>query len=220
MEPTPLSLLNKLQIQIENGFKRRKDENVRATFDSHKQGKFITESSLRAALKDLGIDVLEEDVDEMLKTSDMNADGGLDFDEFSLLVARSSPGLEFLRSLPLAELVLDGLPNMEGRVAANGTGEVQLRHLCSISQNELDISIQAIAKGLRTMLQENLAALKKAYDLLDSNAAAGNAAAAKFQIIKMSVGTIHDFHAGIAARIGDARVCDHAFDYACADICC
>ena len=211
--------MNKLQIQIKNGFKRRKDENVRATFDSHKQGKFITESSLRAALKDLGIDVQERDVGEMKKSSDMNADGGLDFDEFSMLVARSSPGLEFLRSLPLAELVLDGLPPVDKRVAANGVGEVELRHMCSISQNELDISIQAIAEGLRTMLQENLAALEKAYDLLDSNAAAGNAAAAKFQIIKMSVGTIYDFHAGIPARIGNAHFFYHAYDFACADIC-
>ena len=209
-------MLRKLQSQIQEGFKRRNDEHVRAVFDSHKHGTRITASSLGAALKDLGIYVLEEDIDELLKSSDMNDDGGLDFDEFSLLVGRSSPGLDFARALPLAELVWDGLPRMDRRAAhskgAGGEpGEAQLRHLCGISPEELEASIQAITEGLRTMLQENLAALKKSYDLLDRNAAAGSAAAAKFEMIPMNVGTIEDFHEGIAARVGDARALARAF---------
>ena len=181
----PIDVLNELKIQIQDGFKRRKDENVRSTFDSHKKNEVISESSLRAALKDLGIDVLEKDISELLMSSD---DGSLDFNEFSLLVSRSSPGLDFVRSLPLAELVFDGLPKME------------LRHLCEISPDVLEDSLLAITEGLRMMLQESLAALKKSY--VDREAAASNPAAAKFEIIKMSVGSIQDFHKGIAARIG------------------
>ena len=56
------------------------------------------------------------------------------------------------------------------------------------------------------MLHENLAALKKAHDLLDSKTEANDAASTKFEMIKMSVGTIKDFHDGIAARIGDAII--------------
>jgi hypothetical protein len=193
-------LLGKCRIQVQEGFERRKKEKVTAVFNHHKNGQLVSSSSLRAALNDLGIRVTESEIDELLKSSDINNDGGLDFDEFSVLVSRSSPGLDFLRSLPLAELVFDGLPKTEGCAA-----EDQLRKLCKISQKELDVSVKAIAEGLGKMLQENLTALKKAYDLLDSKAAENDTASAKFQIIKMSVGTIEDFHAGIAARIGDVQ---------------
>ncbi len=142
----------------------------------------------------------EGEVDELLKASDMNDDGALDFDEFSLLVSRSSPGLEFLRSLPLAELVLDGLP--KGEACA---GEDPLRKLCRISTEELELSLQAIAEGLAKMLNESLSTLRKSFDLLDSKAATDNSAATKFEIITMSVGNIKDIHDGISHRIGESQ---------------
>ena len=200
MPDSDLELLKKLKIQIQDGFNRRNKEHIRSVFDTHKSDMVITAASLCAALKDLGINVTEVEIDELLKSSDTNDDGGLDFDEFSTLVSRSSSGLEFLRSLPLAELVWDGLPKEQGCA-----GENQLRHLSKISPKDLEVSIQAITEGLAKLLHENVAALKKAYDLLDSKAEANDTASAKFEMIKMSVGTIKDFHEGIAPRIGDAQ---------------
>jgi hypothetical protein len=193
-----LPLLSKLRMQIQDGFKRRDKEYLRATFDSHKIDELITTSSLGAALKDMGIAVEKEEIDEMLQTTDINNDGGLDLDEFSTLVSASSPALEWVRSLPLAELVLDGLPKTDG-----GQNQDRLRNLCKISEKELEVSCKAIMEGLFQTLKEKLAAVKKAYDLLDSNAATNKSASAKFQIIKMSVGNIKNFHEGIATRIGD-----------------
>ena len=193
-------LLGKLRRQIQQGSKRRKKENVRSIFDSHKTGELLTASSLCVALRDLGIFVQDEEISGVLQ-SNTNDDGGLDFDEFSMLVSRSSPGLDFLRSLPLAELVWEGLPKEKGC-----TGEGQLRHLSNISPKDLEISIQAITEGLGIMLHENVAALKKSYDLLDSKTAANNTASAKFEMIKMSVGVIKDFHNGIPTRIGDVQI--------------
>jgi Ca2+-binding EF-hand superfamily protein len=205
MQPKPVgmpatSLPSILRIQIHEGFKRRDLKVLRSTFDSHKTGCVISASSLRDALKKLGIHVVEAEVDTLLKSSDAD-DDGLDFDEFSKLVSRSSPVLDFLRSLPLAELVFDGLPKEDGCA-----GEDQLRKLVSISPKELEVSVQAITEGLLTMLNKSFAALKEAYDLLDSKAAANDTASAKFEMTPMSVGTIKNFHDGIAVRIGDAQM--------------
>jgi hypothetical protein len=197
-------LLDKLRMQIQEGSKRRKKENVRAVFDSHKTGELLTPSSVCIALKELGIVLQAEEISELLKSSDtnLNDDDGLGFDEFSMLVSSSSPGLDFLRSLPLAELVWDGLPKEKGCA-----GEGQLRQISNISPNDLEVAIQAITEGLGIMLHENVAALKKAYALLDSKTAANDAASAKFEMIKMSVGAIKDFHHGIPTRIGDMPIC-------------
>ena len=194
---TDFDLLGKLRAQIQQGIKRRNKDNIRSTFESHKTDSLITKSTLQAALQDLGINVIDKEIDELLRSTDINNDGGLDFDEFSMLLSASSPSLEWLRSLPLAELVLDGLPKKDGI-----TSQDQLRHLCNTSQSELEVSIQAIMEGLRKMLQENLAALKKAYDLLESKQAAQDSASAKFQIRTMSVGNVEDFYNGIKTRIG------------------
>jgi hypothetical protein len=127
------------------------------------------------------------------------------------LVSRSSPGLEFIRSLPLAELVFDGLPK-----ADISAGEDPLRKLCNMNPTELGVSIQAITEGLTQVMHETLAELKKSFDLLDSRAAADNTAAKKFEITKMSFGSIQDFHDGITARIGDSQYCP--FVHVCADV--
>jgi hypothetical protein len=210
MADSDLALLKILRIQIQDGFKRRNKQHIRSTFDSHKNNEVITAASLYPALKDLGINVAEVEIGEFLKSYDTNDDGGLDFDEFSMLVSRSTPGLDFFRSLPLAELVWDGLPKEKGYAV-----EDQLRRLSNISPNDLKVSIQAITEGLFTLLHENLAALKKAYDLLDSKAAANDTASAKFEMVKMSVGTIKNFHDGIAARIGDAQFCCYFISNCC-----
>ncbi len=193
-------MLKQLKIQIHEGFKRRSTGHIRSTFDCHTIDKVITAASLRAALKDLDVNVTEVEIGELLKSSDLNNDGGLDFEEFSMLVSRSNSCLDFVRSMPLAELVLDGLSQVQGCA-----GEHQLRHLSKTSPKDLEVSIQAITEGLAMLLHENLAALKKAFDLNDSKAAVNHTASAKFEMINMSVGTIEDFYDGIAARIGDAR---------------
>ena len=143
----------------------------------------------------------EKEIEELLTSNDINNDGGLDFDEFSMLVSAPSPSLEWIRSLPLAELVLDGLPKKDGC-----TSQDQLRHLCNTSPEELEVAIQAIMEGLHKILQENIVALKKSYDLLESKQAANDSASIKFQIRAMSVGNVEDFNNGIKARIGEGQM--------------
>ena len=58
-------------------------------------------------------------------------------------------------------------------------------------------------KNLETILEEQLAVLRKAYDTLDSQAAAESGAFC--EMLSMRVGNIDEFHQGLSARIGKVR---------------
>jgi hypothetical protein len=77
----------------------------------------------------------------------------------------------------------------------------QLRHLSNATLKDLEVSCEIIKEGLLQILQEKVAVLKTAYKKLDSQTAAGSNS--KFQISKMSVGNIADFHKGLTTRIGE-----------------
>jgi hypothetical protein len=185
----------KVRGQVEAGFRRRRIEMVQITFESHcdKTKNVIFASSLGPALSDLGMHIDEAEVDELLKSRDLNDDGGLDFHEFWSLVCTPSPVEEWVRELPLAQLVADALP-CEDRLAKD-----QLRYLSRITPEQLAESLEIMKESLNKTLCERLVVLKEAFDKLDVQAAASNS---KFQISKMSVGNIADFHEGLASRIG------------------
>jgi hypothetical protein len=193
MEVTP----EKIRMQVEAGFKRRNSDFIRATFESHKNvtKNGVLSSSLGPALNNLGLVVDPSEIDEILKSRDLNSDGVLNFQEFLSLVSTPSQVEEWVGGLPLTQMVSDALP----RVA--GLGADQLRHLSNATLKDLEVSCEIIKEGLLQTLQEKLAVLKTAYKKLDSQTAAGSNT--KFQISKMSVGSIADFHKGLTTRIGE-----------------
>ena len=50
---------------------------------------------------------------ELGLSSDLNKDGGLDLQEFSLFVKKPSPIEEWAGTLPLAQMVADALPTLD-----------------------------------------------------------------------------------------------------------
>ena len=189
--------LEKIRAQVRAGLKRRNIEFVRAAFESHKDiGKnAILASSLGAALGSLDIRVDSAEIGVLLKSRDLNDDGGLDFEEFSSLVSTPSSLEEWVRGLQLNQLVADTLPR------ADCPTNEQLRHLSQTTPKQLEASCEIIKEMLFKTLQENTAALKESFEKLDRQAAAESNS--KFQISKMSVGNIADFHDGLASRIGE-----------------
>ncbi len=172
---------------------------MQQVFDRHSDPatELILASALGPALRDLDVAVDEEDVDQIFKAADLNKNGGLDFHEFWTLVGMPSPIEEWVRSLPLAQLVADAMPRIDGK------REDQVRHLSSITESQLEESFAVLMDGLKRMLRESLAALKVSYATWDRATTADNGAALKFQISTMSVGNISNFHEGLAARIGE-----------------
>ena len=191
------STRSKLLNQVEEGFKRRIKNNIRIAFESHKDPATgsILASSLKSALLSLGISLNTEDLSEIFKSRGLSHDEGLDFQDFKSLVSIPSPIEEWVRALPLSELVADAMPKNDGCLQLD-----QLRNLSRMTQDQLEIACNVIREYLMKILQEQLAVLKDVHAKLDSHVAAENNE--KFQICKMNVGNISDFHEGLASRIG------------------
>jgi cell division protein FtsB len=182
--------------QIEEGSKRRTKQYVESTFNTYKdkERSIILATCLGPALRDLGVPIEPSEIDNLLKSRDLNNDGGLDFQEFSSLVSTPSPIEEWVGELPVIQLVSDALPR------AGGTTKDQLRYLSKASPEQLEESCESIKEYLLKVLQEGVVVLKESYDKLDKRPAA--ASNSKFQISEMSVGTIADYHEGLSSRIG------------------
>jgi Ca2+-binding EF-hand superfamily protein len=191
------AMREKIRNQVLEGFLRRSVQFVQATFDAHKDKtkQVIFASSLGRALSDMGVHSEPTEIEELLKSWDLNDDGGLDFQEFASLVSMPSPTEEWVAALPLTKLVSDALPR------ASCSAKDQLRHLSKTTPEELKVSCEIITEKLLEVLQEKLDDLKKSFEKLDSEHAAESNP--KFQIFKMGVGNIADFHEGLSSRIGN-----------------
>ena len=121
-------------------------------------------------------------------------DGGLDSQIFLSLVTATSPIEEWVKTLPLNQLVADALSKSNSCLS---TDSDQLRHLSRMSQDHVKASCNDIMKNLETILAEQLAVLRKAYDTLDSQAAAESGAFS--EMLSMRVGNIDEFHQGLSA---------------------
>ena len=201
------SARSKLSNQVEEGFKRRNEASIKSTFESHKDPATgsILASSLKSALLSLGISLHTADLSEIFKSRGLSHDEGLDLEDFVSLVSIPSPIEEWVRALPLSQLVADALPKIDCCLKAD-----QLRHLSRMTQHQLEVSCDVIMDHLMNILQDRLDVLKEAYAKIDSHSAADNYEnAEKFQICKMNVGNIDDFHAGLASRIGKMLCCNN-----------
>jgi hypothetical protein len=188
----------KLSNQVHDGLNRMNNEFVRATFDNHKDPKTgsIVKSSFASALIDLGIRFQSSEIDAIFESRGFNQ--GLDFQEFSSFVSEPSPIEEWVRSLPLHQLVAHAMPRNDTCLSKD-----QLRHLCGITRDQLDLSCQVIMDHLAQILKQKLAILAGVYNKLDSHTAATTNE--KYQVCKMSVGNINHFHQGLASRLGELR---------------
>ena len=185
---------DKIRKQVEEGLKRTNIESVRDTFDFFKVNKVISASTLGPALRDLGVSVNATDIDEMLKSRDLNDDGSLDFEEFLSLVHTPSPIDEWVKELPLTEIVASAMPRVNCPI------KDQLRHLSRATSKQLEESCEIIKEKLLEVLLNKQAVLCKSYEKLDCHPAAnGNT---KFQTFQMNAGTIDNFHEGLSSRVG------------------
>ena len=179
------------------------EESIRTTFENHKDPKTgsILASSLKSALLSLGITLHTRDFYEILKSRGLNDVERLDLQEFMSIVSIPSPIEEWVRSLPLCQLVADAMPKNDSCIRAD-----QLRQLSTITQEQLQISCGVIMEHLVKILRDKLVVLEQAYAKTDSRAGSdNNENSGKFQICKMNIGNIKDFHEGLAPRIGKMR---------------
>jgi hypothetical protein len=150
----------------EEGRTRRNKAYVQKIFESFKDlsSESILAPSLGRALSELGMYVDATEIDGLLQSRNLDDNGGLNLQEFMSLVGTPSPIEEWVKTLPLSELVLfaDALLQEDCLI------KDQLRHLSKITQQQLEKSCQIIMGRLFKTLQEQLAILKVAFDKLDN----------------------------------------------------
>jgi hypothetical protein len=193
-----LKILN----QLNEGLKRTNLDCIQATFETHKdlETNFISASSLESALTDFGIILHSSDLNEILESRDLNDAKGLDLEGFKSLVTMPSPIEEWVRALPLNRLVSDAMPRPVSCFRKD-----QLWHLSNVTLEQLEVSCDVIKARLIKILEEHLGILKT---VLNCHPASNDISenVEKFQICKMRVGDIDDFHQGLAGRIGKLLV--------------
>ena len=197
-------LLRKLRNQVEAGFRRRDRLFVeeiynRYSFRDHDNGSvpsYLPKSKLRIALHDLDIQIDENEADELFSEFDSDRSDGLDLEELDRLLRKPRRLDEWIRTLPLSEVVSDSVPRV--------IGKDPLRTASELTEQEESAMFQALQMGIERVLRTALGELRKAFQITDSRKR--EELSSKFNIIALSCGQISDFHAGIEARVGELAV--------------
>ena len=182
----------------------------------------MDKDGLLKAMKELDShnEVTEEDTkrrDLLLRTFDRNKDGLMDLKEFTQAIQAPTPVEDWVRTLPLAQLLVDALPRRADHDSLRTAGQ--------LTQEEIDAVADGFAYGLRRLLKEQVGQLGESFASMDSSPKpeGGAAASSKYQfdVPKLRCGSIADFHVGLASRIGLTPT-SQTFPVAepCAALCC
>ena len=195
LEDGILPITSKIQIRVTLFFNMRNASHVETVFDQHKDmhTHLISISALPGALEDLGIRLTAEEVSVLFDTSDADENGGLDLQDFMRAIKYPGKVEQWADSLPLSRLLAHCLSFKEG--------DDPLREVSRLSSDELRASANAYGESVQTILADALGELKKCFAEMDRMAA--SEASSKFQIFRMSSGSVEDFHSGLHGRVGE-----------------
>jgi hypothetical protein len=185
---------------VDNILQCMNDRVIRDTFDFYKdpQTDSVAVSSVGSALSRVGKTINSSEIDEICKSMNLREDEGLQYQDFYSLVTTPSPIEEWVCTLPISQIVTRAL--LENVRFLDCHSRDQLRHLSQITQDQLEVSCDVIMECLAIILQEQLVELKKGVAKVDWHTAPN--INKKFQIGRMEVGNIDNFHQGLASRIG------------------
>jgi hypothetical protein len=138
-----------------------------------------------------------EEISVLFETSDVDENGGLDEQEFTKAVMYPGKVEQWADGLPLSKLLAHCLSSTFKE------GEDPLREVSRMSSDELRASAKAFGEGVETILGDAVDELRKCYAEMDRMAATSSTSSgSKFQTIKMSSGSVDDFHSGLQGRVG------------------
>jgi hypothetical protein len=159
----------------------------------------MTADAMTAALRDLGVQLTQEDAAVAFELADTDENGGLDLHEFMKAINQPSKVQQWIETLPLSQLLAHCL-SFKG-----GASNDPLREVSRLSADELQASTQAYCESAQVVLADAVCELKKCYDAMDALAASsadnGNP---KFQTSysQMSAGSVEEFYQGLIGRVG------------------
>ena len=158
--------------------------------------RYIPSDTLKSALEGLGLVVTKDRLDHFNRILQLNFDGCIKYNAFKHIVLSPSPVEVWAKTLPLSRLLADALPKFSGCD--------HLRVISSLTAKEVDNVAEEVCGALKEVLMLHVGLLKSAFKSMDEQVIKRGAVPAnsKFEVSKMTVGSIQNFYAGLEARIG------------------
>ncbi len=115
---------------------QRKDlQDIFDQFDKDKDGK-ISGKELANAMESMGQNPTDEEINEMMREVDLNQDGKIDFDEFMILMTKSSPDTQTEEEVINAFRVFDKEGN--GLIASSELKHIMMTIGDKMTEEEAD----------------------------------------------------------------------------------
>jgi hypothetical protein len=211
MEIVPCDdLIRQLQEQVDNGLKCRREQRIKAVFETYCDvgREAISLPNLGDALAKLNVQIeshkwLAQVFDEM----DTDRNKTLDFSEFRRLLDKKSDIQEWASTLQLDLIFADAIPDGESSglrtIPANSLSHKVVKRISVLSKEEIDAICLVVSNGLRVLLSDKVTDLQACFrdeemspqDSCDSNSG-------KYQTV-MNCGSIDNFHQGLEDRVGE-----------------
>jgi hypothetical protein len=117
------------------GFQRRNEQFVHEIFDKYNSpdSAGLSKDNLVEALRDLGVSLSADEVQELFYTQDLNSSGWISWSEFLVVVSRPSKMEQWAMTLPLAALLADCMPSMDDADPVQGISKLRFADMQAIS---------------------------------------------------------------------------------------
>jgi hypothetical protein len=217
-----LSLMDQMRYEIDSCLKRQDDKTLHDVFKTYEQhfsrgfkegDEGLVKENLKAALEELNIKEHGEIIENVMKNTDVDKNGFLDFEEFRLAVRQPTAMEQWTSSLPINNVVAAALYPLVGlHPEFKGSNGIDpLRALSSCSDDHLRSACDAIMEGILKVLSRRVQELKNSFKSMDDNPVRvkEDIEQSKFGvgtmnggIGTMSCGDIPSFFEGLGGRVG------------------
>jgi Ca2+-binding EF-hand superfamily protein len=185
------------QVLVENGLKRRDPQSLNIIFQRHAENGVLSRENLPIALSNLHLVFSESKLNEMFEMHDLDKSEGLDEQEFGKLVKNSILVSQWIRDMPLHELLADCLA-LWGKDKDGNSFE----QLSMLTGEDIKAICTAYQKGLAQILDRAVTDLWHVRKSASESHASRSAVGAKFQVYPYNCGSVSDFHKGLGNRLG------------------
>jgi Ca2+-binding EF-hand superfamily protein len=157
--------------------------------------RYIPSHKLELALQDLGAVATKDQLAHYNRIVNLNFNGCIKYHAFKHIVLSPSPVEVWAKTLPLSRLLADALPKLSDCD--------HLRVISSLTIQEAEIVAEEMCAALKEVLVRHVGQLKSSFQAMDQQVLKDEAHAnSKFDVTKMTAGSIQHFYEGLEGRIG------------------
>ncbi len=191
------------------GFLRRDESYLKQVFEKHSASPGaeagLLKESMRAALKDAHFPLVSGSIatsdDELWGRIDLDSSGRVSFEEFRQFVRQRGSVENWMKTEQFLQILSDSVVPLLG---ADAGPDDQMRRLAQLAPDQVRRALDAAVIGLNVQYKSSQENLRKTLKAVTEQAE--RVSQSKFELSKLSCGTIDDFHKGLESRIGVSHI--------------